>query len=99
MTDTTMTDTRIVYGANCSWWDSIYKVGHREAGNGMTLPCCPHCSGVLFEMPGEEIWFAAVDRHEVAGYPGYRAMIEWARGKCFPNYEDMQKAYEERDTP
>jgi len=91
-----MTDTRIAYGTSCSWWDGIHQVGHTKPRNGMTLPCCPHCGSVLFEMPNEESWFAAVDRHEASGHPSYRAMIEWYRGKCFPTHEAMQKAYAER---
>lgn len=94
-----MTDKRIVYGANCVWWDSIYEVGHTPARNGMRLPCCPHCGGVLFEMPNENVWWECVDRHEAAGHPGYRALIEWARGKCFPHYTAVLKAYEERERP
>jgi hypothetical protein len=92
-----MTDTRIAYGARCFWWDSIHEVGHLETRNGATLPCCPHCSSVLFEVPDEETWFDAADRHEASGHPGYRAMIEWSRGKCFPSLEAAQKAYAERE--
>lgn len=83
-----MSDTRIAYGARCTWWDSIQKVGERDG-----LPCCPHCRNVLFEMPSEQQWYSGVDLHEAAGHPGYRAMIEWARGKCFPNLSAVQEAY------
>jgi hypothetical protein len=98
-----MKDERIVYGATCTWWDSIDKVGltHVEAGvfaplmpmPGHRLPCCPKCGGVLYELPTEADWFKGVDRYEHDGHPGYRAMTEWARGKCFPNHEAMTKAY------
>jgi hypothetical protein len=93
-----MKDTRLVYGASCMWWDSIYEVGHIPLMNGMTLPCCPHCRNILFEMPDENMWWAGVDRYEASGHPGYRAMIEWSRGKCFPSLEATQKAYSERET-
>lgn len=84
-------------GARCTWWDSIGKVGLTSPGpSGHRLPCCPHCGGMLFEMENEGQWFAGVDRHEVNGHPGYRAMIEWSRGKCFRNFAALEAAYAER---
>lgn len=87
-------DTRIAYGARCVWWDSIQNVGTITARNGATLPCCPHCRGMLFEMPNEQEWFAGVDKYEGAGHPGYRAFAEWMRGKCFPDINAAKRAYE-----
>ena len=87
------TDPRIVYGTRCVWWDSIAKVGRTEGGR-HPLPCCPRCGGALFEVPSEADWWAGVDRHEKAGNPGYRAFVEWLRGKCFPKYEDARFVYE-----
>lgn len=84
-------DSRIPYGFVCTWWDSIDKVGR----NGI-LPCCPHCQGMLFEMESEKAWFDGVDAYEASGNPGYRAMIEWGRGKCFPNYDALKSAYAAR---
>lgn len=83
---------RIVYGARCTWWDGIAKVGKLGSG----LPCCPHCRNVLFEMDNEEQWWAGVDRHETDGHPGYRAMMEWARGKCFPDFPTLVNAFQNR---
>lgn len=85
-------DTRIPYGARCTWWDSIDKVGVRQG-----LPVCPQCGNVLFEVESEEVWFAGVDRYEAQGNSGYRAMVEWSRGKCFPNHRALQAAYEARE--
>lgn len=79
--DRGMADQRIVYGAFCSWWDSISAASRTPSG----IPCCPHCGGVLFEVPTEESWWADVDRYEAAGHSGYRAFIEWERGRCFPS--------------
>lgn len=42
-------DSRIVYGARCVWWDSIANAATKPGG----LPCCPHCGGVLMEVPTE----------------------------------------------
>jgi len=76
-------DRRVVYGARCSWWGSISEVGSIGSG----LPCCPTCSGVLFEVPSAQEWWAGVDRHEAEGRTGYRAFIEWLRGRCFPSLD------------
>lgn len=86
-------DTRIVYGAGCTWWDSIDKVGKTEGTAGFSLPCCPHCRSVLFEVPDEATWFKGVDGQEARGNPGYRAMIEWARGRCFRDFVALKEAY------
>lgn len=94
-----MTETGLIaYGAGCTWWDSKDKVGlipgeHGRAFGG--LPCCPHCRSVLFETE-EEKWFAGVDRYD-AQEPGYRAMIDWSRGQCFPNYNALKTAYAARE--
>lgn len=92
-------DTRIAYGAHCVWWDSIHKVGSRPFRtlyDNDSMPCCPHCKNMLFEMPHEDVWWEGVDRYEADGHPGYRAFQEWLRGKCFPTLEAAQKAYAER---
>lgn len=90
-------DTRIPYSFNCTWWDSIDKVGlTKDTGDGHRLPCCPHCGSMLMEMDSEATWFAGVDRYEAAGHPGYRALVEWARGKCFPNYVAAKAAFAAR---
>ena len=86
-------DPRIVYGVRCSWWDSISKAGTREVG-GHRLPVCPHCGSPLFESPDDKAWWRQVDAHEAKGHPGYRAMLEWIRGKCFPSFEVASRRYE-----
>lgn len=88
------TDLRIVYGARCSWWDSIDKVATTTGLPG-GLPVCPHCGSPLFEVGSETEWWAGVDQHESEREPGYRAFIEWLRGKCFPTLEAARAAYRE----
>jgi hypothetical protein len=88
-------DERIAYGGACSWWDSIYKVGATSTG----LPCCPRCGGVLYEKANEAEWWADVDRFErstsfLLPY-AYRALMEWARGRCYPSFDALRAAYEE----
>lgn len=80
-------DRRIAYGAHCTWWDSIDKIGNRGG-----LPCCPHCQNVLFEMETIKPWNEGVDRVE-ADKPGYKDFITWLRGKCYPNYNKAVRAY------
>lgn len=87
-------DTRVVYGARCTWWDSISE---SRPIPGSTIPGCPHCHSPLFEVDSEGKWFQGVDAHEARGNTGYRATIEWARGKCFANMPAMAKAYAERE--
>jgi|ERR1044072_1875458 hypothetical protein len=80
-------DERVVYGANCTWWEDIHKVGRRGS-----IPACPHCGGVLFEMENIRQWNGAVEKHD-AEKPGYKDFIAWLRGKCFRNYKDAIEVY------
>ena len=62
------------------------------------LPCCPHCGSVLFQIEAPK-WFAGADRYEREGrdgtpHPGYRDMIDWQRGKCFPSGQSAADAYQ-----
>ena len=93
-------DSRFCYGANCTWFGSIHEVGSaptnisKRFSDGHSLPCCPLCGGMLFEMQDEGEWWAGIDGFERGEYPlptahphpGYRAMWEWQRAqkKCFP---------------
>lgn len=89
-------DTRITYGAQCVWWGGIEDIGKtkpREPG-GISLPCCPKCGGMLFELPSPKEWWDGVEKYEANGHPGYRAFIEWRKGKCFPTQEAAKAAYE-----
>lgn len=87
-----MTDQRIVYGARCMWWDSIDKVAVKGGVPG-GLPVCPHCGRSLFETTDEATWWSGVSKYEADGHPGYRVMIEWSRGKCFPDRLALEAAY------
>lgn len=92
-----MKDTRIVYGARCTWWDSIDKIGKLGMGTMGALPCCPHCRSPLLEMADSDTWFLTVDQYEAMGHPGYRAKVEWSRGKCFQGIGALNAAYEARE--
>jgi hypothetical protein len=83
------TDGRIVYGATCTWWDHIRAAAVNDHG----LPCCPHCSGVLFEVDTPAQWWADVDRHAIDTRPGYRGYVEWLQGRCFPDHATAAAAY------
>lgn len=92
-------DTLIVFGARCVWWDSIDKAGSIPRPNSPFggLPCCPHCKSVLLQMD-ESQWWSGVERYErEQPEPGYRQMIEWQRGKCFPSVDHVRAAYAVRE--
>lgn len=87
----------IAYGARCTWWDSKDKAGTRGSG----LPCCPHCSGVLFETD-EKSWVDGVaERGESfasqLGVDDYGEFLKFTRGECFgPSHFDAAEAYRAR---
>jgi len=81
-------DNRFVYGANCTWYGPI-----AEAGSFGGLPVCPHCGGVLFEMATEKEWTDSVANFD-ARWPGYRALVEWTKGRHFADYLEAKEAYD-----
>lgn len=84
-------DTRIAYGANCSWWGPIADVGTKPSG----LPCCPVCGGMLFEVASSDEWWSGARRYEADGHPDYVAFLEWLQGRHFPSLDVAQDAYRE----
>jgi len=89
------TDKRIAYGAICTWWNTIDKVGtHSTSG----LPCCPVCQGMLMEMESEEIWNNGVSRYmRESGDAQYADFNKWLRGKCFADSGGREGAREQFD--
>jgi hypothetical protein len=96
-------DPRIVYGAQCTWWGSIYEVSTQ---NKYKLPCCPHCGGMLCEVKNSRVWDDLVRKYEVT-QPGYAEVLFWGRGKCFRSYKQLEDAFkinqkimnQEKNTP
>lgn len=88
-----MTDERIAYGATCVWWGSIHDVGRKQTSRGFSLPCCPMCGGMLFEVESEAQWWDQVKLYEQDGHPGYEAFMVWLRGRCLPTLADAQHLY------
>lgn len=84
---TTLKDTRIAYGSRCVWWDNIQKTGKGFQG----LPCCPHCKGLLFEVPSMEQWQRGIDEYDKHN-PGYKDLMKWLQGKCFKTIKDAKNA-------
>lgn len=80
---------RIVYGAGCTWWDSIDKVKTTPSG----LPCCPKCGGVLLEVENEEVWWSGAEDYERESVPGYKTFLVWSRGRCFRTFPESWAAY------
>lgn len=78
-------DNRHVYGSGCSWNGPIAKIGTNGG-----LPACPHCRGMLFEMP-ERVWMGAMLKYvEDQNDPDYPKFIAWlsTRGTCSPLRRD-----------
>lgn len=87
--DMTTTDARFCYGAGCTWYGPIQNVGKSAGG----LPCCPVCSGMLYEYATAEVWWKTVDAYEANSRPGYRAFVEWLGTRHFPDYGAASAAY------
>lgn len=84
-------DTRVAYGARCTWWGDIKDVGTFGA---FRIPCCPKCSGMLFEMDSEALFVAKAEEYERdSPAPGYVDMLMWAKGRCFKVFGEMVDAY------
>lgn len=94
-------DPRIVYGARCFWWDSIFESGTMPPRPGEPadappgLPCCPHCYSVLFEAPDYLKWLAGNQEAIDAGRApaDHLDLLRWSRGKCFPSAEAAREAW------
>lgn len=94
-------DTRFCYGARCTWFGSIHEVGKTPELNGHSLPCCPLCGGVLFELKSEADWWEPIADFTIGNYengkphPGYRSMFVWQRENklCFSDIAALVEAY------
>ena len=90
-------DTRFVYGATCAWIGPIQAVGNTKthprhqalmkAANApqkiadASLPCCPHCGGMLFELPSRDDYMRGVPDFDKQ-HPGYAKFVAWWEEKC-----------------
>lgn len=81
-------DTRIVYGAACTWWGDI-----QQGSTFACLPCCPHCGGPLLEMQNESEFLNSARKHQREGHDGYVQFVRWMKGKCYRTIELAQDAY------
>lgn len=92
-----MASTKVVCGTKCTWWDTIDKVGRTEGK--ISLPCCPHCKGMLIFYPDEDAWWDAVSNAQERwgkSLDEHKEMILWGRGHCFPNQRVLQNAWDNR---
>ncbi|WP_161884478.1 hypothetical protein [Deinococcus alpinitundrae] len=80
-------DTRIVYGAGCTYWGGIYSIGRGPVG----LPGCPYCGGLLYEVQTEEEYLDCIDVNSAAaGDFGYSGFIRWNKGRpCKSLHPDL----------
>lgn len=67
------TDKRFVYSMSCTFSGSIYQTSLRNR-----IPCCPSCTGYLYEMESADKWNALVAAHaEQNKDPKYPAFVKW----------------------
>ncbi len=100
-------DTRYCYSATCSWHGPITEVGKTKpiegvlvkAGNRIippiSLPCCPFCGSMLFEMPTQKEWDEGASVHESQGHTHYVAFLAWTRlqKRCWPSLREASVKY------
>lgn len=93
-----MTDTRIAFGAFCTWWGPIQEVAKGEE-MGRKIPGCPHCGGLLYEDPDRAAWDRRLAAVPADQYPDYAAVMEWQHetGRhCEKSYSSLREAYDLR---
>lgn len=81
----------VVYGAQCSWIGALADAGAIPMEHGDSMPCCPHCQGPLFEISRAQ-WDSTLAERD-ARTPGYRDLIAWMWGRCYPSFSIAQSAY------
>lgn len=73
----------------------------------ISLPCCPCCGGMLFELPQESEFWLALQMFEAGTYqtqaeqpaarphPGYEAMWKWQQEQktCFATAQELAAAF------
>lgn len=96
------------YSANCSWHGPIAEVGKTTARRepliikgikvpDMSLPCCPFCGSVLFQVDSVATWNNGALEHERKGHANYVEFLNWTRqqSRCWPSLRDASKTFEE----
>jgi hypothetical protein len=94
-------DDRYVYGVTCTWHGWICNAGSMVQPEGSQLPdglpCCPHCSGPLYELPSKAEWDVLVQSHEDRGVKNYRVFTQWRaeQPRCYKSLAQAAAAYEQ----
>lgn len=91
--------TDVFYSMHCTFWTDDWS---RVALAG--VPVCPGCGSVGFEADRAEYLSSARAWEDGTSpkapgvrHPGYVALLEWARNRCFRSLAALQAAYEARD--
>lgn len=95
-----MKDTRIAFGAGCTWWGPIDEVA-KGGDTGMGIPSCPFCRGVLYEDPDIRAWQTRLTRTEQMGYPNYSEVMIWQHDvakRCYKSWIALRQAYDSDKT-
>jgi hypothetical protein len=94
---TTVLDQRIVCGMHCTWWDGIEMarpIPGQVGSRGHPLRGCPYCHSTLLQLKDPADWWDCQKKYEMKGHDGYVEFISWLKGKCFPDMETAQIAYQ-----
>lgn len=89
------------YSAMCSWHGPISAVGKTKPTpprtafvgktpidvGGVSLPCCPFCGSMLFQVNSELEWQTGAKNHEALGHTHYVSFLDWTRtqSRCWPS--------------
>ena len=76
-----------VYSARCAWSGPISKVGKTKGEQ--SIPCCPHCGSVLFQMD-EKKWWSDAESWDKQRHANYVEFWKWseAQPRCWPTVEE-----------
>ena len=99
-------DRPYAFSQTCTWHGSpIVAAGrHPQNAQGETEQGlgCPFCGALVVETPSAAMWWARIhvqDKWWARIYsqdklrPGYEVMVRWGQGRCFPDFDALEKAY------
>lgn len=80
----------LFYSAGCTYWtDDWTKLGLVMG----RIPCCPSCGSVGYQTNARD-WFSGATKHEAAGHPRYRIVLNRTKEVCHGRGIGMAALYE-----
>jgi len=84
-------DTRILYGASCTWWDHLATTNLLRGAAFQ----CPKCGGDLLFMHPAKWWRGIIKYADKHKDPGYLDFMKWLRGQCYRSPVFARTVWEE----